>query len=226
MCPFCYIGKRNYEKAVEQFQGRNDIELVWKSYQLDPTTQSVPGKKAAEYLAERYGREVSWAEEMQANVTSQAKAVGLQYDFDKSVIANSFDAHRLSHLAKKHGIGNQMEEIIFRSYFTDGKDVADHETLVQLGKEVGLDETEIRSMLTSDLYADAVRNDIAEAQQIGVKGVPFFVMDRKYAVSGAQPVESFIQTLEKSWEDWDGKNKFQELDSTDGAVCSPGGNCE
>ncbi len=226
MCPFCYIGKRRLEGALEQFPHKNDIDIEWKSFQLDPNTSSQPGKKTYDYLAERYGRDRNWAVEMHKNVSDQAKAVGLEYDFDKAIIANSFDAHRLSHLAKKYNLGNPLEELIFKAYFTEGKDVANHETLVELGKEVGLDETEIRTMLASDLYADAVRSDIAEAQQIGVKGVPFFVMDRKYAVSGAQPVEAFLQTLEKSWEDWGGKSQFNELNSADGAVCSPDGNCE
>lgn len=225
MCPFCYIGKRKLEGALEQFPHNKNIEIEWKSFQLDPNATAQPGKDIYGYLAERYGRDRSWAVEMHQNVTDQAKAAGLDYHFDKVIMANSFDAHRLSHLAKKHHVGNQLEELIFKAYFTEGKDVSDQETLVALGREVGLDEAEIRNMLASGEYADAVRQDIAEAQQIGVRGVPFFVMDRKYAVSGAQPVEAFLQTLEKSWEDWGGKNQFQELNS-DGAVCSPEGNCE
>lgn len=226
MCPFCYIGKRRLEGALDQFPHRSDIEIEWKSFQLDPNTRSQPGKTPYDYLAERYGRDRQWAVEMHRNVSAQAASVGLHYDFDKAVIANSFDAHRLSHLAKARGVGNQMEEMIFKAYFTEGKDVADHETLVQLGREAGLDEAEVRSMLASDRYADAVRSDIQEAQQIGVKGVPFFVMDRKYAVSGAQPEEAFLQTLERSWEEWGGKDQLRTLEGADGAVCSPGETCE
>lgn len=226
MCPFCYIGKRKLEGALDQFPHKDKVEIEWKSFQLDPNTQSIPGKTTGDYLAERYGRDKQWADEMQENVSNQAKAEGLEYHFDKAIIANSFDAHRLSHLAKKYHKGNELEEIIFKAYFTEGKDVANHETLVELGLQVGLDETEIRNMLASDEFADAVRSDIAEAQQIGVRGVPFFVMDRKYAVSGAQPVENFIQTLEKTWETWSGKSQFEEIESADGAVCSPDGTCE
>lgn len=225
MCPFCYIGKRRIEGALDKFPHKDQVEIEWKSFQLDPNTQSQPGKTTYDYLAERYGRDRQWAVEMHKNVSDQAKAVGLDYDFDKAIIANSFDSHRLSHLAKEHGVGNPMEELIFKAYFTEGKDVADHETLVSLGKQAGLDETEIRDMLASDKYADAVRNDISEAQQIGVRGVPFFVLDRKYAVSGAQAEEAFIGALEKSWDTWEGKSTFESLDSTDGAVCTPGGNC-
>jgi len=226
MCPFCYIGKRRIESALEQFPHKEDVEIEWKSFQLDPTTTSQPGKDAYQYLAERYGKDRQWSIDMHKNVAAQAKEAGLEYRFDKAVIANSFDAHRLSHLAKAHGIGNPMEEIIFKAYFTEGKDVADHDTLVALGEQAGLDPAEVRSMLSSELYAKEVKRDIEEAQQIGVRGVPFFVMDRKYAVSGAQPVEAFIESLEKSWEDWQGKSAKQGFDTADGQVCTPGEACD
>ena len=205
MCPFCYIGKRKIEKALDEFPNKEKVEIEWKSFQLDPTTKSQPGKSTYDYLAEKYGRDRQWSIEMHENVTNQAKSEGLEYNFDKAVIANSFDAHRLSHLAKKHGKGNDLEELIFKAYFTEGKDVSEIETLVELGTNVGLDETEIRNMLASNQYKDAVQNDIMEAQQIGVRGVPFFVLDRKYAISGAQPNEVFRDTLEKAWEGWVGK---------------------
>lgn len=225
MCPFCYIGKRRIENALDQFPNKEHVEIEWKSFQLDPSTKSQPGKSTYDYLAERYGRDRQWSVEMHNNIAQQAKADGLEYNFDKAVIANSFDAHRLSHLAKKHGVGNALEELIFKAYFTEGKDVADHNTLIDLGISVGLDSTEISAMLNSDLFADAVQKDIAEAQQIGVRGVPFFVMDRKYAVSGAQPLEAFSESLQKSWDSWEGKNQFQTFDTADGSVCTPDGNC-
>jgi predicted DsbA family dithiol-disulfide isomerase len=204
MCPFCYIGKRKIEKALDEFPHKEKVEIEWKSFQLDPTTKSQPGKSTYDYLAEKYGRDKQWSIEMHANVTDQAKTEGLEYNFDKAIIANSFDAHRLSHLAKKYGKGNELEELIFKAYFTEGKDVSEGEILVELGKNVGLDETEIRNMLASNQYKDAVQNDIIEAQQIGVRGVPFFVLDHKYAISGAQPKEVFTETLEKAWEGWIG----------------------
>lgn len=225
MCPFCYIGKRRIENALNQFPNKEQVEIEWKSFQLDPSTTSQPGKSTYDYLAERYGRDRQWSVEMHTNVAQQAKADGLDYHFDKAVIANSFDAHRLSHLAKKHGVGNELEELIFKAYFTEGKDVADQQTLIELGVAVGLDASEITAMLQSDLFADAVQGDIAEAQQLGVRGVPFFVMDRKYAVSGAQPLEVFTETLQKSWDNWEGKSQFQTVESAAGAVCTPDGNC-
>jgi predicted DsbA family dithiol-disulfide isomerase len=202
MCPFCYIGKRKIEAALAEFPHKADVQIEWKSFQLDPTTTSQPGVNSADYLANRYGRDRSWAVEMHENVSSQAKLVGLDYRLDQTVIANSFDAHRLSHLAKKYQLGNELEELIFKAYFTLGKDLADKQTLTELGQEVGLPFEEITAVLNSDQYADAVKADIAEAQQIGVKGVPFFVFDRKYAISGAQPTHLFTETLEKSWADW------------------------
>jgi protein disulfide-isomerase len=204
MCPFCYIGKRKIENAINDFPHKSKVEIEWKSFQLDPTTKSQPGKSTYDYLAEKYGRDRQWSLEMHENVTNLAKAEGLEYNFDKAIIANSFDAHRLSHLAKKYGKGNELEELIFKAYFTEGKDVSEIEVLVDLGRNVGLDETEIRNMLASKQFKEAVQNDIIEAQQIGVRGVPFFVLDRKYAISGAQPNEVFTETLEKAWENWVG----------------------
>jgi protein disulfide-isomerase len=204
MCPFCYIGKRKIENAINDFPNKEKVEIEWKSFQLDPTTKSQPGKSTYDYLAEKYGRDRQWSLEMHENVTNQAKAEGLEYNFDTAIIANSFDAHRLSHLAKKYGKGNELEELIFKAYFTEGKDVSEIETLVNLGKNVGLDEIEIRNMLASKQFKEAVQNDIIEAQQIGVRGVPFFVLDRKYAISGAQSEEVFSETLEKAWETWVG----------------------
>jgi len=204
MCPFCYIGKRKIENAINVFPNKNQVEIEWKSFQLDPRVKSQPGKSTYDYLAEKYGRDRQWSVEMHENVTNQAKAEGLEYNFDKAIIANSFDAHRLSHLAKKRGKGNELEELIFKVYFTDGKDVSEIETLVELGKNVDLDENEIRNMLASNQFKEEVQNDIVEAQQIGVRGVPFFVLDRKYAISGAQPQEVFSETLEKAWENWAG----------------------
>jgi predicted DsbA family dithiol-disulfide isomerase len=204
MCPFCYLGKRKIENAINDFPHKSKVEIEWKSFQLDPTTKSQPGKSTYDYLAEKYGRDRQWSLEMHENVTNLAKAEGLEYNFDKAIIANSFDAHRLSHLAKKYGKGNELEELIFKAYFTEGKDVSEIEALVDLGRNVGLDETEIRNMLASKQFKEAVQNDIIEAQQIGVRGVPFFVLDRKYAISGAQPNEVFTETLEKAWENWVG----------------------
>jgi predicted DsbA family dithiol-disulfide isomerase len=199
MCPFCYIGKRKFEAALEQFENKENVEVVWKSFQLNPAMKTDPSKNMTEYLAEIKGWSIQQAKEMNAHVTNMAKEVGLHYDFEKAIVANSFDAHRLIQLAKKHGKGDAAEEQLFKAYFTEGKNTDDHKTLLEIGQSIGLDELEIKEVLASNQFSEEVKKDINEAQQIGVRGVPFFVVDRKYGVSGAQPTEVFAETLTKAW---------------------------
>ncbi|WP_149207171.1 DsbA family oxidoreductase [Flavobacterium johnsoniae] len=197
MCPFCYIGKRQLETALEQFPD-NDFEIEWKSFQLDPTITPEPGKDVYTYLAERKGMTVEQSKEMHKGVAERAKSVGLEYNFDKAVISNSLEAHRIIQLAKTKKLGEEIEEIFFKAYFTEGRDLNDGPTLIELAEKAGLDKNDVLEVLKSDnLYLKEVEHDIEEAQQIGVQGVPFFVFDRKYAVSGAQPVEAFVQTIKE-----------------------------
>lgn len=195
MCPFCYIGKRHLELALQQFPDM-EVELVWKSFQLDPTITPQPGKDVYSYLAERKGMSLEESKQMHQHVVDRAAEVGLVYNYDKAIIANSFDAHRLLHLAKRNGKGDQLKEKLLAAYFTEGKDFGDKATLTSLGQEVGLKEEDIHTVLFTDMYAREVQSDIQEAQEIGVRGVPFFVFDRKYAVSGAQPIEAFVETIQ------------------------------
>ncbi|MDD4777189.1 MAG: DsbA family oxidoreductase [Fermentimonas sp.] len=226
MCPFCYIGKRNFETALEQFGDKNKLEVVWKSFQLDPTLPEVQNGSYTEHLMDSKGMPRKQVEGMLGNVTQMAKNVGLEYDFDKSVMVNSFKSHRLLQLSKTRGLGDATEERLFRAFFTEGKNIADDETLVELGKEVGLNETEIRNALTDEKYSDMVKQDIQEARSIGVSGVPFFVFNRKYAVSGAQPPQAFLQTLEKSFGEWREANPEIKIEVTKGQSCSIDGVCE
>ncbi|SHH80264.1 DsbA family oxidoreductase [Flavobacterium johnsoniae] len=197
MCPFCYIGKRQLETALEQFPD-NDFEIEWKSFQLDPTITPEPGKDVYTYLAERKGMTVEQSKEMHKGVAERAKSVGLEYNFDKAVISNSLEAHRIIQLAKTKNLGDEIEEIFFKAYFTEGRDLNDGPTLIELAEKAGLDKNDVLEVLKSDnLYLKEIEHDIEEAQQIGVQGVPFFVFDRKYAVSGAQPVEAFVQTIKE-----------------------------
>jgi protein disulfide-isomerase len=205
LCPFCYIGKRKLEKALETFEGKEFLEIDWRSYQLDPDATSQPNTDVYDYLAKRKGQTRDWSVKMHEQVANTAKQEGLDYNFEKAIIANSYNAHRLIHLAKKYKLGDQAEETIFKAYFTEGKDIANKTTLIAIGKEIGLKEEEINEVLNSDKYGAEVRADIEEAQNIGVRGVPFFVMDSAYAVSGAQPVEVFAETLEKTFEGWKAK---------------------
>jgi protein disulfide-isomerase len=196
MCPFCYIGKRQLENALVSFPDSN-FEIEWKSFQLDPTITSQPDQDVYTFLAERKGMSIEQSKEMHKGVAERAKSVGLNYNFDKAVISNSLNAHRIIQLAKTKNLGDQMEEIFFKAYFTDGEDLNNGLTLIKLGMEAGLAENEIREVLESDnLFIKEVESDIKEAGEIGVQGVPFFVFDRKYAVSGAQPVEAFVKTIE------------------------------
>ena len=200
MCPFCYIGKRKLEKALEQFEGKKKVEVTWKSYQLNPHIEYQEGVDVYTYLAEVKGKSREWAEEMHANVSNMANEVGLNYDFDKVKIANSFDAHRVIQLAKTHNLTNEVEERFFKAYFTEGAIMSDHKTLLRLGVEAGLNEAEVQGVLGSDEFALDVKADVAEAQQIGVRGVPFFVFNRRYAISGAQDTAVFLETLRRSLE--------------------------
>ncbi|RQO31171.1 disulfide bond formation protein DsbA [Taibaiella sp. KBW10] len=228
MCPFCYIGKRNYEQALTQFEGKDNIEIVWKSFQLDPTIEEDAGahENIYQYLATRKGISYEQSAEMHQHVIQLAQQAGLTYDFEKAVMTNSFKAHRLIQLAKTKGLGDAAEEQIFRAYFTEGKNVSDVPTLEGIAQAIGLPEEAVTEALTNEDYARKVSEDIEQAQQIGVNGVPFFVFDRKYAVSGAQAPEAFLQTLEKSFTEWRSNHPVLSIEVTEGPSCTPEGTCD
>jgi len=198
-CPFCYIGKRRLESALEQFAHRDDIEVEFRSFELDPNAKRDVDYNVNEMLARKYGMTVEQAAANNRNLTEQARAIGLEYHMDKSVLTNSFDAHRLTHYASQFGKRNEMAERLFKAYFTDGLHIGDHETLANLAAEIGLDREGALAALTGSDFSEEVREDEQFAAQIGVRGVPFFVLDRKYAVSGAQPTEVFLDALEKAY---------------------------
>ncbi|TCD00512.1 DsbA family oxidoreductase [Pedobacter psychroterrae] len=200
-CPFCYIGKRKFETALAQFEHQEQVEVEWHSFELDPNAETVPGANPASHLADKYGKPLEWAEEMQANVTQTAAEVGLTFNLDKSVVANSFDAHRLIQLAKTEGLGDEIEEQLFIAHFTDGKNIADHQTLIEIGISIGLEELTLRKMLNGTDFTDEVRYDEQTAQNIGVRGVPFFVLNQKLGVSGAQAPETFLSALQQAWKE-------------------------
>lgn len=225
MCPFCYIGKRRFEAALGQFPDRDKIEVEWKSFQLDPSLTKVSGQNIHEYLAERKGMSVDQARELNDRVTQMAAEAGLRYDFDRAVVANSFDAHRFSHFAAAHEKGDAAEEALFRAYFTEGRDISDKETLLDLGSSIGLDVVDLRKALDGNAYADAVHRDIEEASSLGARGVPFFVLDRKYAVSGAQPERTFISALNQAYTEWERTQRKPLADLAEGEVCTPDGDC-
>lgn len=220
MCPFCYIGKRKFETALQQFEHQNDVEVVWKSFQLQPDMKTDPTKNTIQHLAESKGWTMEHAKEMTSHVVKMAQEVGLNYNFDKAVVANSFDAHRLVQFAKTKAKGDAMEEQLFKAYFIDGKNTADHATLTALAIEIGLNETEVKEVLATDAFSDNVQEDIYQSRQIGVTGVPFFVLNDKYAVSGAQASETFLGALQQAY------SEISTTEKIDGAVCTPDGECD
>ncbi|MBL4678469.1 MAG: DsbA family oxidoreductase [Mucilaginibacter sp.] len=223
MCPFCYIGKRRFEEALAQFPHKDKVEIEWKSYQLNPDMKTDLSVSHTQYLSNIKGWTEDYVHQMDAHVTQMAAEVGLTYNLESAVVANSFKAHRFGHLAKQHGLGDAAEEALFKAYFTDSKNTDDDATLIELGVSIGLDAGLVKEILTSDAFTDDVRRDIAEAQQLGIRGVPFFVMNDKYGVSGAQPAPIFTQTLEKAFEEWGQQRPALEV--IDGPVCGPDGNC-
>jgi predicted DsbA family dithiol-disulfide isomerase len=225
MCPFCYIGKRRFENALEHFEHKDEIEIEWKSFQLNPDMVTDPNINIDQYLADVKGFTIDHARKLNAHVTQMAAEAGLTYNFDKAVVANSFNAHRYSHLAKKHGLGVEAEEQLFKAYFTDGKNIDDLDTLAGLGRELGLDVAEVKQALESNVYADEVKRDIARAQYYGIQGVPFFVLDNKYAISGAQAVPVFEETLQKAFDEWQKENPKPKLEIIEGENCGPDGDC-
>ena len=200
MCPFCYIGKRNFENALAQFGRADELEIEWKSFQLDPTIPKMKERADVyEYLATSKGISIEDSKAMHENVVRMAKSVGLEYNFDRAVIANSFDAHRLIQFAKSKGLGDEIEETLFAAYFTNGLDMSDLDTLAEIGGSIGLSPVELETILHSEDFSSEVQNDILEAQKYGVRGVPYFVLDDKYAISGAQPSSVFLEALEKTF---------------------------
>ena len=201
VCPFCYIGKRRLEEALEQTGLGEKAEVVFKAFELDPNSPTVSDALMTEVLAEKYGMSVGEAKKMTDNVVEQAKTVGLNYNFDVMTPANTFNAHRLAKLAEEEGFDKTVSENLLKAYFIDGEKIGTDDVLLRIAEEAGISRARAKAVLDSDEFADDVRMDIAEAQQVGVKGVPFFVINRKYAISGAQPAEAFANALRQAAEE-------------------------
>ncbi|HET8809727.1 MAG TPA: DsbA family oxidoreductase [Flavobacteriaceae bacterium] len=222
-CPFCYIGKKKFETALEKFPQKDKVEVVWHSFQLDPDLKTQPDSSTLEYFVKTKGVSEEQTKQMLGHATQMAKEVGLEFNIEESILANSLNAHRLIQFAKTKGLGNEIEEVLFKAHFTEKKNIDDLETLVNIGVSIGLDEKETKEMLASDDFAYEVKQDEMQAKNIGVTGVPFFVFNNKYAVSGAQTPEAFLETLEKSWEEYEKENP--SLIVTKGDSCDVDGNC-
>lgn len=221
ICPFCYIGKRRFEQALEAFEGKDSVKIVWRSFQLDPSIKHVPGQSVHDYLAKAKGFSPADARRMNDHVTAQAAGVGLAYDLDRAVLANTLDAHRLLHLAKEKGVQGAVKERLLKAYFTEGRHIGDLETLVAIGQAEGLSGDDIRQALQSEAFTADVRQDQYEAQQVGARGVPYFVFNDKYAVSGAQDPGVFsrvLQTLQA-------EEQPKGTGGQEAASCSADGTC-
>lgn len=198
-CPWCYIGKRRFEAAFAQFEHADDVNVTWRSFELDPSAPHEREGDSATSLAEKYGITVERAREMHQHVTDAAAGEGLPFRLDIQRRGSTFDAHRVIHLAEEHGLQDAMKERLMRAYFTEGELVSDPETLVRLAVEVGLPEDEASLTVTSDRFAEQVRDDERTATQIGISAVPTFVVDRALGVSGAQPPEQLLGLLREGW---------------------------
>lgn len=223
VCPWCYIGKRRFESALSKFPHRDDVEVVYRSFELDPSAQVDSGKSVTEMLSEKYGVSLAQAGAMNERVTGIAAGEGLDYHLDKARHANTVKAHRLLHLAASKGLQNEVMERVMTAYFSEGENVGDIEALTRLAAEAGLDADAVRAALTNDDYADAVRADVRRARMLGITGVPFFVFDEHYGVSGAQPTELLLEVLEKAWAE--NHPLLQVVSTAEDADACEGDNC-
>lgn len=228
-CPWCFIGKRRFETALNGFAHKDDVEVEWRSYQLDPSLPDHYAGSEIDYLSQAKGMPAGQVKQMFDHVTEQAAGEGLSYDFDSIVVANSFTAHRLLHLARTHGVMDMVKEELLSGHFEKGRNIGDIDYLAEVARSVGIDADETRRVLATDEYTAEVKADIAEARSLGANGVPFFVIDRKYGISGAQPPEAFAQALETAWGESQkltvlaGSGSDASDDVIDGAACGPEG---
>lgn len=226
MCPFCYIGKKNFEKALSSFSEAGKIEVEYKSFQLDPNYIHKEGDTVFSYLSETKGMPAEQIEGMTSHISKTAENAGIKIDFKTNIPANTFNAHRLIYLAKTEKCDKEVVENLFQAHFTDRKNIEDVDVLKELGKEAGIPEEKLIKIFSSEDFSYQVNQDIMESRNLGISGVPFFLFDRKFAVSGAQPVEAFEEAIQKSFQEWRKENPaFKELGNSEGGTCT-NGSCE
>lgn len=224
-CPFCFIGKRHLEKALENFSEKDNIEIVWKSFQLDPDLNPKEGESLYESLSEKKGWSIAQTKQITQNVIQMAKAIGIEMNFDQVIPANTLKAHQFLQLAKTLGKGNEAKELLLKAYFTQGKNIADVKFLKSIATELGIEEKNLNQIEDNTFY-EKVQEDIYESRQIGVQGVPFFLFNEQYAISGAQPVKAFEQTLEKSYAAWKSSQPTISISTIEGKSCTPDEECK
>ncbi|UYY96809.1 DsbA family oxidoreductase [Peribacillus frigoritolerans] len=223
-CPFCYIGKQNLENALAKFPYKDQVDVEFKSFELDPNASLYDGTKYVENLASKFGG-TEQAKQFITHLTQQAKNVGLTFNFDEMKPTNTFNAHRLAKWAKTQGKEASVNEKLLSAHFTESKDVGDLDTLADIAEASGLNRDEALNVLNDKkLYAQNVKDDQHEAKRYGINGVPYFIINQKYAVSGAQPAQAFSEALDKVWEEENPAPKLETLstDTPDGGVCTDG----
>ena len=221
-CPWCYVGKRRLEQALARFAHRDDVEVVWRAFELDPSAPRVrdPGQSYAERLARKYGTTPAQAQAMIDRMVDTAAGDGLALRFDHIRPGNTFDAHRLLHLAHERGVQDALKERLLRAYLTEGQAIGEPDVLAPLAREVGLDEREVADLLAGDRCAAEVRQDEALARELGISGVPFFVLAGRLGVSGAQPADVLLGALDRAWREFCPPDIVPIVE---GAVCGPDG---
>ena len=226
VCPWCYIGKRRFETALSSFAHADEIEVVWRSFELDPRAPQERTGDYASRLAKKYAMSHERAMASLHHMTDVAAEEGLDFDFARTRAGNTFDAHRVLHLALERGgadLQGALKERFLHAYFSEGEPIGDHDTLVRLAGEAGLDEADVKEALAGDAFAEHVRADESAAEELGISGVPFFLVDRKFAVSGAQSPEVFTRALERAWDKaHPAIEVIGERDGAGGDVCDDG----
>ncbi|WP_225743069.1 DsbA family protein [Marinilactibacillus sp. Marseille-P9653] len=222
VCPFCYIGKRELEQAIKETGLSGQVEVQFKAYELDPTTPLTGENPIKESLMQKKGMSASQIDRMFEAVTERAQSVGLDYDFSKMINANTKKSHRLAKYAEANGKGSEIDEALLKAHFLDNLALNVDEVLLDIAENVGLSREGALEVLSSDQYAEDVARDIQEAQAIGVQGVPFFVLERKYAISGAQPQQLFQETLQKVADELGLKPGLQIMGNSDAGLCADG----
>ena len=217
-CPWCFVGKRRLERALREFP--HPVEVVWHSFELDPAApkERDPAVSHVERIAKKYGMSVAQARQSTARLVDAGRAEGIAFDFEHIRSGNTFDAHRVVHLGRQRGLQGAVKERFLRAYFEEAELMSDHGTLARLAAEAGLDEREVVDVLSSDTYAGAVREDESRAAELGIDGVPCFVLDRRYGVTGAQPPKVILSALHQAFSE-----REEEAPLEEGAVCGPDG---
>jgi predicted DsbA family dithiol-disulfide isomerase len=226
MCPFCYIGKRKFEAGLAQFAHKDEVEVIWRSFQLDPELKNDGTLNLNAYMARRKSVSLEEAAAMSENATQKAAMVGLNYHLDKVIPSNTLRAHQLAHFAKEHGLQSHAEEILFRTYFMDGKDIDKEATLLELVEELGLSAEAFKVALNQKTYVDEVKADIAEAKEMGIRMIPHFMVNRQYVISGSYDSQTFTDLLTKAYNE--GQQRFSpaNLEFIQGDSCAVDGDCD